>query len=392
MSRAEDAAGDGSPVPLTGSIRGMLGDTMNVKAAVLREVDQPLSIETIEIDDPGPGEVLIRTAAAGVCHSDLHFMNGSYATDLPVVPGHESAGVVEAVGDGVTDFAPGDHVITCMSVFCGRCKRCITGRPYLCASHHADRPPANPARLRSGDEDIGQLYHLSSFAEKMLVHETAVVKIRPDMPLDRAALIGCAVMTGFGAVVNTAAVPVGASVAVIGCGGVGLAAVLGAVAVGASKIIAIDLNPDNLGLAQQFGATDVIDPSAVDPVEAVVELTEGGVEYSFEAIGRKDTCEQAFEMLCAGGDATVIGMVPEGQKIEVDAAALLDEKTLQGSNMGSNRFRVDMPALVERYMSGRLPLDDMIADRVSLDQINEAFDELRAGRFARSVIVFDGTP
>ncbi len=392
MSRAEDAAGDGSPVPLTASIRGMLGDTMNVKAAVLREVDQPLSIETIEIDDPSPGEVLIRTAAAGVCHSDLHFMNGSYATDLPVVPGHESAGVVEAVGDGVTDFAPGDHVITCMSVFCGRCKRCITGRPYLCGSHEADRSPDNPARLRSGDEDIGQLYHLSSFAEKMLVHETAVVKIRPDMPLDRAALIGCAVMTGFGAVVNTAAVPVGASVAVIGCGGVGLAAVLGAVAAGASKIIAIDLNPDNLGLAQQFGATDVIDPSAVDPVEAVVELTEGGVEYSFEAIGRKDTCEQAFEMLCAGGDATVIGMVPEGQKIEVDAAALLDEKTLQGSNMGSNRFRVDMPALVERYMSGRLPLDDMIADRVSLDQINEAFDELRAGRFARSVIVFDGTP
>ncbi len=361
---------------------------MDVKAAVLREINKPLSIEVIEVDDPGPNEVLIATAAAGVCHSDLHFMNGSYATELPVVPGHESSGVVEAVGDGVTDFAPGDHVITCMSVFCGRCKLCVTGRPYLCESHQADRHPDRPARLRSGGEDLGQLYHLSSFAEKMLVHETAVVKIRDDMPLDRAALIGCAVMTGFGAVINTASVPVGASVAVIGCGGVGLAAVLGAVAAGAAQIIAIDLNPDNLALAEQFGATDLIDPSTTDPVDAVKGLTGGGVEYSFEAIGRKDTSEQAFEMLCTGGDATVIGMVPEGQKVEVDASELLYEKTLQGSNMGSNRFRVDMPALVERYMAGRLPLDDMIAERISLDQINEAFDELQVGRFARSVIVF----
>lgn len=359
-----------------------------MRAAVLRKVGTPLTIEEVVIDAPGPHEVLIRTAAVGVCHSDLHFIDGHYGAELPLIPGHEAAGVVEAVGSNVNYVEPGDHVITCMSVWCGECRLCVTGRPYLCESHGADRASSDAPRLSQADTAIDQLYHLSSFAEKMLVHERAVVKVREDMPLDRAALIGCAVMTGFGAVVNTADVEFGASVAIIGCGGVGLSAVLGAVAAGAGPIIAVDINPENLALAERYGATHLIDATAVDPVDSVVELTDGGVEYSFEAIGRKDTAEQAFRMLRAGGEATVIGMVPEKQKMEVDASELLYEKTLRGSNMGSNRFRVDMPNLVERYLSGQLPLDDMIARRISLDEINESLDELRSGTFARSVIVF----
>ena len=361
-----------------------------IRAAVLRTVNEPLIIEEITIDDPGPGEVLIGTAAAGVCHSDLHFMTGQYSCDLPVVAGHESAGVVEAVGPGVRYVQPGDHVITCMSVFCGDCKPCATGRPYLCDDPNALRSPAEAPRLHKDGETIDQLYSLASYAEKMLVSERAVVVVRQDMPIDRAALIGCAVMTGFGAVVNTADVPLGATTAVIGCGGVGLSAILGAVAAGASKIIAIDIAHDKLERAKQFGATHTIDASAVNPVEAVIELTGGdGVEYSFEALGRKQTSEQAFQMLRNGGDATIIGMVPEAQSLEINAAELLMEKTLQGSNMGSNRFRVDMPDLVERYMAGSLPLDDMITARVGLDDINEAFDNMLNGTVARSVIVFD---
>ncbi len=362
--------------------------TITAKAAVLREVNAPLSIEEIEVDDPGPGEVRISTAAAGVCHSDYHFMNGHYSCALPVVPGHESAGVVEAVGPGVDYVEPGDHVITCMSVACGGCRYCITGRPVLCEQPNAERTAGAPARLRDADGDLGQLYALGSYADTMLVSDRAVVKIRKDMPLDRAALIGCAVMTGFGAVVNTADVPLGASAAVIGCGGVGLSAILGAVAAGASKIIAIDVSQDKLQTARSFGATHLINAAETDPVEAVQDLTGGGVDYSFEALGRKDTSEQSFQMLANGGFATIIGMVPENQRLEIDPTELLMEKTLQGSNMGSNRFRIDMPDLVDRYMAGALPLDDMITDRVGLDEINDAFANMLNGTVARSVIVF----
>ena len=207
------------------------------RAAVLREVGRPAEIEEVTFDDPAPGEVLVRTSAAGVCHSDLHFVEGHYATDLPVVLGHESAGVVEAIGDGVTHVVPGDHVITCMTAFCGNCRECVRGRPQLCESPGADRPEGAPPRVvGSGGEAIGQLYSLGSYAEAMLVSERTVVKIRDDMPLDRGALIGCAVITGFGAVTNTARVPLGSTVAVIGCGGIGLSSILGAVASGASMI------------------------------------------------------------------------------------------------------------------------------------------------------------
>ena len=360
-----------------------------MRAAVLRAVGEPLTIETIDIDDPGPGEVRIRTTAAGVCHSDLHFVDGLHHTPLPCVPGHESAGVVEAVGAGVTYLSPGDHVITCMSAFCGVCRNCTAGRPVLCESTETWRAPDAPPRLSQQGTPITQLYNLGSYAEEMLVHERACVKVRDDMPLDRGALIGCAVMTGFGAVTNTAQVPVGSTVVVIGCGGIGLSAINGAAVAGAGRVIAVDVSPAKLETALTFGATDLVDASSTDPVRAVRELTGGGADYAFEAVGMKATAEQAYEMVRYGGTAVVIGMVPQGQKLEIDAEALLMEKTLTGSNMGSNRFREDMPRLVEFYLDGRLHLDAMVSERVGLDDINEAFAAMKAGEVARSVIVFD---
>ena len=360
-----------------------------MRAAILRAVGEPLTIEEIDIDDPGPGEVRIRTAAAGVCHSDLHFVEGLYDTAMPCVPGHESAGVVTAVWTGVSYLAPGDHVITCMSAFCGVCRNCTAGRPVLCESTETWRPTTAPPRLSQGDEPLVQLYNLGSYAEEMLVHERACVKVRDDMPLDRGALIGCAVMTGFGAVTNTARVGVGSSVAVIGCGGIGLSAINGAAIAGAGTVIAIDIGPAKLEMALTFGATHTIDASLHDPVEAVRHLTNGGVDHAFEAVGSKATAEQAYEMVRYGGTAVVIGMVPQGQKLEIDAESLLMEKTLTGSNMGSNRFREDMPQLVEFYLDDRLHLDAMITRRMALDDINEAFAAMRSGEVARSVIVFD---
>lgn len=360
-----------------------------MRAAVLRQAGAPLTIEEIDIDDPGPGEVRIRTTAAGVCHSDLHFIEGLHHTPMPCVPGHESAGVVEAVGPDVTYVGPGDHVITCMSAFCGVCRNCTAGRPVLCESTETWRSPGQPPRLSQKGQPITQLYNLASYAEAMLVHERACVKVRPDMPLDRGALIGCAVMTGFGAVVNTARIPVGASVVVIGCGGIGLSAVNGAAIAGAGTIIAVDVSSEKLATARNFGATHVVDASVEDPVAAVRALTNQGADFAFEAVGRKETAEQAYEMIRYGGTAVVIGMVPQGQKLEIDAEALLMEKTLTGSNMGSNRFREDMPQLVEFYLGGKLHLDDMVTARVGLDDINEAFAAMSAGEVARSVIVFD---
>ena len=360
-----------------------------MKAAVLHEVGEPLSIEEVDVDVPKSHEVLIRTAACGVCHSDLHFIDGLYSCPKPVVLGHESSGVVEKVGSEVSYVKPGDHVITCLSVFCGHCEFCTTGRPYSCANPEVARKKGDTPRLSQGGRNVTQFYSLSSFAEYMLIHEHALVKIRDDMPLDRAALIGCAVTTGFGAVINTADVEVGSTVCVIGCGGVGLSAINGAAIAGAGRIIAVDIKGSKLNLAKHFGASDVVDASTCDPVEAVRDLTGGGVEYSFEALGLKETSEQAFRMLRRSGVATIIGMVPEGQMLEIHGADLLDDKRLQGSNMGSNHFRVDMPRYVDFYLNGKLKLDDMISSRIGLDDINGAFDDMRRGEVARSVIVFD---
>lgn len=360
-----------------------------MKAAVLREINKPLEIEDIQHGDPAPREVLVRTVAAGVCHSDLHFQNGSYPYPLPAVLGHESAGVVEAVGSDVTYVKPGDHVITCLSAFCGHCEYCLTGHMSLCQEPELQRPMDQPQRLTKADENLWQFLNLSSFAEYMLVHEHAIAKIRDDMPLDRAALIGCGVTTGVGAVIHTAKVEPGSTVAVIGCGGVGLSAINGADIAGAARIIAIDTLDSKLELARKFGATDVINAKETDPIEAVRELTGGGVHYSFEAIGLKQTAEQSFKMLQRGGTATIIGMIPVGTNIELHGPEFLMERKLQGSNMGSNRFRVDMPRFVEFYLQGKLHLDDMISGRIKLEDVNDAMTALETGEVARSVIMFE---
>ncbi|WP_397399211.1 Zn-dependent alcohol dehydrogenase [Phenylobacterium sp.] len=359
-----------------------------MKAAVLREVGKPLQIEDVQINKPGPHEVLIRTKAAGVCHSDLHFIEGKYPHPLPAVLGHESAGVVEAIGSEVRTVKVGDHVITCLSAFCGHCESCLTGRMSLCVSSDTKRGKEDEPRLSTPTGPMLQYLNLSSFAEQMLIHEHACVAIRKDMPLDRAALIGCGVMTGVGAVIHTSNVRPGDTVAVIGCGGVGLAAINGAAIAGAGRIIAIDMSPGKENLAKSMGATDFV-MGGPDAVKEVMDLTGGGVQHSFEAIGLSVTAEQSFNMLRRGGTANIIGMIPVGQMISLMGAAFLGEKRIQGSLMGSNRFPVDMPRLVDSYMAGKLHLDDMISRRIRLDQVNEAFEEMKTGAVARSVIVFD---
>jgi S-(hydroxymethyl)glutathione dehydrogenase/alcohol dehydrogenase len=315
-------------------------------------------------------------------------MEGTYQCPLPAVLGHECAGVVEAVGDDVTYVRPGDHVITCISGFCGSCAYCLRGKPHLCDKVALQPDPPQP-RLRRGDVPVNQFAGLGGFAEQLLVHEHYLVKIRPDMPLDKAALIGCGVTTGVGAVMNTAAVRAGETVVVIGCGGIGLNAVQAGAIVGAGRVIAVDRIASKLDLARVFGATDVVDASAVDPVAAVLELTGGGVDHAIEAIGLTATAQQAFAMLRNGGTATVIGMIPLGQRIEIDGFQLLMEKRLQGSSMGSNRFRIDMPQYVEWYLDGRLKLDELVSGTMPLERINEGFAALKGGEIARQLVVFD---
>ena len=360
-----------------------------MKAAVFREINTPMEVEDVTIDKPGPNEVLVRTAAAGVCHSDMHFYNGTYPGHRPMILGHESAGVVEAVGSNVIYVKPGDHVITCLSVFCGHCEHCLTGHMSLCQAPEVQRGPSEPPRLSQNGDAITQFANLSSFADHMLVHEHAVAKIREDMPLDRAALIGCGVTTGVGAVIHTAGIEPGSTVAVIGCGGVGLSCINGAAIAGAGQIIAVDTVASKLELARKFGATDGVDAGEGDVVQQIRDLTSGGVHYSFEAIGNKTTAQQAFRMLRPGGTATVIGMIPPGDMVEIHGPDFLREKKIQGSSMGSNRFRVDMPRFVDFYLQGKLHLDDMVSSRIKLEDVTDALTALETGEVARNVIMFD---
>ena len=358
-----------------------------MKAAILEHIPGELVIDDVDLAAIGPHEVLVRTVAAGLCHSDLHFMEGKYPHPVPCVLGHESAGIVEAVGSQVAYVQPGDHVISCISGFCGHCRYCLRGRPNLCDNVGA--MSSDVARLSRGGQQVFQFAGLSSFAEQLLVHENFLVKIRDDMPLDKAALIGCGVTTGVGAVISTAKVRPGDTVAVVGCGGIGLNAIQAAAIVGAGRIIAVDRVASKLALARRFGATDVVDASTVDPVLAVAELTLGGVDHAFEAIGLAATAQQAFNMLAKGGTATVIGMVPLGEKIEIDGFQMLMEKRIQGSNMGSNRFRLDMPQYIEWYLQGKLKLDELVSATMPLEKINDGFATLKQGEVARQLVTFD---
>ena len=361
-----------------------------MKAAVLIEAGKPLQIEQINIANPGPHEVLIRTAACGLCHSDLHFIEGTYPHPLPAIPGHEAAGIVEAVGSEVRTVKVGDAVVTCLSAFCGHCEYCVTGRMSLCLGGETRRRPGEAPRLTRPDGSIvNQMLNLSAYAEMMLVHEHACVAIHPDMPLPQASVIGCAVTTGAGTIFNACKVTPGETVAVIGCGGVGLATINAAKIAGAGRIIAADPLPEKRAMALKLGATDVVDALADDAAAQIQELTKGGVDHAIEAVGRPASGTLVVKSLKRGGTATILGMMPLQHSVGLSAMDLLSGKKLQGAIMGGNRFPVDIPRLVDFYMRGLLDLDTIISETIPLERINEGFDQMKRGDSARSVIVFD---
>jgi S-(hydroxymethyl)glutathione dehydrogenase/alcohol dehydrogenase len=363
---------------------------MDVKAAIYREPNQPLSIETVGLDAPADREVLIRTVATGVCHSDVHIVEGTVLGGRgAIVLGHEGAGVVEAVGAAVTHVQPGDHVVTCLSGFCGQCEQCLSGHPNVCAANATARPRGAAPRMTQGEGRVTPFVGIGSFAEAMLVHENSLVKIDPGLPLDVACLVGCGVLTGVGAALRTARVRPGQTVAVFGCGGVGLSIVQGAAIAGAGRIIAVDRVPAKLDLARRLGASDAVDGSAGDGVAQVRELTGGrGVDHAFEAVGSPALVRQAAESLAVRGTCTIVGVPPDGTVFELPYSAIRPECTVQTCRMGSNRFRQDIPAYLDFYRAGRLRLDELVTRRAPLDAVNDAIAALQAGEGARTVLVF----
>jgi S-(hydroxymethyl)glutathione dehydrogenase/alcohol dehydrogenase len=313
-------------------------------------------------------------------------MEGKWMYPLPVVLGHESAGVVQKVGEGVTNVKPGDRVVVAFVQSCGSCDRCITGRPNLCSNANA-----RPGRVKLNGNPIMQFAGMSAFADYQLVSSTACVHVPDDVPMEVAALVGCSVMTGVGAVTNTVKMPVGSTVAVVGCGGVGLNVIQGAALAGASRIIAVDLVESKLAAAREFGATDVVDGSKGDAIAQVQGLTGGGVDYAFEAIGLMKTAQQCFEMVKRGGTAVVVGMLPLAEELTIPNAGMsfLGEKGIVGSFYGSTRQTYDMPWLMQLYRQKRLKIDELITRRYELGQINEAYDALKGGEVNRSVIMFN---
>jgi S-(hydroxymethyl)glutathione dehydrogenase/alcohol dehydrogenase len=365
---------------------------MEVKAAVFRKVHEPLTIETVELDKPRAREVLVRTVATGVCHSDLHVVDGlgRFPLDRPMVLGHEGAGIVEAVGAEVTAVRPGDHVVACLSGFCGNCAQCLSGHPNLCTGGIVTRPDSDKPRLSQGKEPFRQFLGVSSYAERMLLHENSVVRIDPELPLDRAALVGCGVLTGVGAALRSSGLQAGQTVAVFGCGGVGLSIVQGARIGGAREIIGVDVFPGKLEMARRVGATHIVNSAEDDPVKRIRALTGGaGVDHAFEAVGTATLVRQAIESLAIRGTATIVGVLPPDAEIAFPWMAIRPECRIQTSRMGSNRFRTDIPLYLDFYRQGRLMLDEMVTKRGKLGDINEAFRAMKAGEVARTVLTFD---
>lgn len=358
-----------------------------MKAAVLYEYNQPLVVEELEYENPGPGEVLVQVVASGVCHTDLSAIEDKLFNRVPVpaVLGHEGAGIVQEVGPGVTTVTPGDHVILSWVPQCGKCHYCTIGRPSLCVEWGSRR---NVVHFRRQGRQIYQ-FSVASFAEYSVVSENACIKIRPDAPLEKVCLIGCGVMTGAGAAINAAKVRPGSTVLVIGCGGVGLNVIQGAALSGAGMIIAADILDNKLALARQFGATHVINSRTADVVAGVKDLTGGtGVDYSFEVIATVDTIRQAYDALAPGGVCVVVGSAPRGSEVAIPANSFFDEKTITGTRYGSARMRVDIPLLVDLYMEKKLKLDELISQVMPMEGINQAFEDLKAGKVARTVLKY----
>jgi S-(hydroxymethyl)glutathione dehydrogenase / alcohol dehydrogenase len=358
-----------------------------MKAAVLYESPGKLHVEEVSVAAPVGQEVLIHVGATGLCHSDLHLLEHANPLDGPTVLGHEGAGIVEAIGPDVDYVKVGDHVIAYPVARCGNCYWCHSGHPTQCTQIGMVRP----GRLHLSDgRPLTQFIGLATFAEQMLVHQNKLVKIESDIPPAVAALVGCGVPTGVGAVLNKAQVMPGSTVAVIGCGGIGLNAIQGAVLAEASRIVGIDINDGKLQLARQFGATDVINNSAGDAVEQLHDMLPRGegVDYSFEAIGSKATFELAFDVLGPLGTATVIGVL-NGDFELPGRFMLAGERRIQGSRMGSGNFREDLPYYLRLYREGRLKLDELVSNRIPLSEINEGYAAIRDGSIARSVVIFD---
>lgn len=364
-----------------------------MKAAVLREYNQPLSIEEVELLPPQEGEIKVRYAASGVCHSDLTRIQGQRHSSLPIVLGHEAAGTVVEVGPGVTSLAPGDHVVLSFMYTCGNCYYCHVGRPNLCQLGirmlREGTMADGTTRLRKGSE---VLYHMvvSSFAEYGIVPARCAVKIPEDVPLDKAALIGCGVLTGTGAVFNRAKVEAGSSVLVIGTGGVGLNAIQAAVIAGATKIIAVDISKTKLEMALEFGATHVIDASKTDPVQEAKLLTgSNGVDYAFEVIGNPVTIRQAYDATRVGGTTVVVGVAHQEAEVRINALEIpFQEKILTGSMYGGTRPEIDVNRLIELYRMKKLKLEPLVTKTYGLEEINGAFDDMEKGMLARGLIVY----
>jgi S-(hydroxymethyl)glutathione dehydrogenase/alcohol dehydrogenase len=358
-----------------------------MKAAMLFEPKTAMSIEEVEIDLPQDNEVLIRVGGSGLCHSDLHYMNGDLPFNGPAVFGHEVAGVVERVGREVSTVQVGDHVVACASGFCGHCTSCVSGKSHLCTDKPKRDPQAAP-RLSWRGKPVLQGTAIGGFAEMVLLHENWVVPVDRDVPLDRAALLGCGVLTGLGSVFNTAQVRPGTKVVVVGCGGVGLNVVQGARIAGAAQIVAVDLAPEKLELARRLGATHVA-PGGPDAVEAVLELTRGGGDYVFEVIGLAATIAQAFDMVRRGGQLTMVGASRPDMTLPFSAFKIVaNEMRIQGAVMGSSPFVRDIPRFASMYLAGQLDLDSLVAERIRLEDINTAFDVMKTGAQARSIITF----
>lgn len=374
---------------------------MKVRAAVLNEMgaampyamSKPLSIEEVELRDPGPGEILVRMGAAGLCHSDLSVINGDRPRPTPMALGHEAAGVVEALGPGVSDLEKGDHVVLVFVPSCGHCNPCAEGRPALCepgaASNTAGTLLSGERRIFRDGKPINHHMGCSAFAEAAVVSRRSAVKVDAALPLDEAALFGCAVLTGVGAVVNTAQVHAGATVAVIGLGGVGLASILGAVASGARRVVAVDLSDDKLALARQLGATDTFNAADPDLVQKVRDATQGGVDYAIEMAGAIRAFETAYRITRRGGTTVTAGLPHPTATWPMPTTNLVgEERTIKGSYIGTCVPSRDLPRYIDLYQRGRLPVDRLMSARLKLEEINEGFDRLHEGKAVRQVVTF----
>ena len=368
---------------------------MKVRAAIAVEAGHPLVIDEIDLEGPKQGECLVRLAATGVCHTDAFTLSGDDPEGLfPAVLGHEGAGVVEEVGPGVTSLEVGDHVIPLYTPECRQCKFCLSGKTNLCGAIRDTQGqglmPDGTSRISYKGSKIHHYMGTSTFAEYTVVPEIALAKVRNDAPLDKVCLLGCGVTTGIGAVLHTAKVEPGSSVAVFGLGGIGLAVIQGAVMAGAERIIAVDLNEQKFPLARQFGATDEINPRSVEDVEAaIIELTDGGVDYSFECIGNVETMGTALRCCHKGwGESIIIGVAGAGQEIHARPFLLVTGRSWRGTAFGGTKGRTQLPGFVDRYMGGKIMLDEMVSRTLPLEQINDAFDWMHDGEVIRSVVLF----